>query len=70
MKELEQYALTELVEGAKDLMSELDWLVRAATGEEYHLRRAQNVADAVADVKAAQKDFNKLLRAYQKNSTF
>ena len=66
MKDLEEYGTMELVEAAKELIDNLNWLVRAYEDEFYHARWQVNVADAVADVKAAQKDFNRKLRAYSK----
>lgn len=65
-KSLDDYAADELVECAKDLIDELDWLVRAYEKDEYRIWRAKNVADAIADVKHAQKIFNRAMRAYQK----
>lgn len=66
MKTVEEYEVESLVECAKILISDLDWLIRAYEGEFYHKNWERNVAHAVADVKASQREFNKKLRDYKK----
>ena len=70
MKTLEEREVEELVSCAKELISDLDWLVRAYEDEYYHRRWEHNVADAVAGVKFSQKFFNRQLRAYNKIASY